>query len=40
MSVYYYDNSGLVEGLPGFEGRTTLKSLPLHRNYGPCTPGL
>ena len=24
MSVYYYDNSGLVEWLPGYESITTL----------------
>ena len=29
MSVYYYDKSGLVEGLPGYEGRTSLNYLPV-----------
>ena len=39
MSVYYYDNSSLVEGLPGCEGRNTWKritrTLWCKENYGP-----
>ena len=35
MSVYYHDKSGLVEGLPGYEGRTSRKgfaqTLNLHQ---------
>ena len=32
MSVYYYDNIGMVERLPGCEGVPTLESMPVdHR---------
>ena len=43
MTVYYYDNSGLVEELPGYEGRTTWKGLPIDcgtSKLGWLCPGL
>ena len=30
MHIYYYGNSGLVEALTGYEGRTSRKGLPGH----------
>ena len=31
MSVYYCDNSGMVERLPGYEGVTNIESVGVHR---------
>ena len=29
MSIYYYDNSGLYQGLLRYEGRVTCKGVPV-----------
>ena len=29
MRIYYYDNSYMVDQMPGYEGVTTLESVPI-----------